>query len=375
MLKSRNMIIALCLLMFTSLLVGCAEEEPVVQTERVTSVEALEAEIGDVYSTTTLTAKVAPNETATVVPKMPGKVVGVYAELGQRVERGQQLFRLDDRDIINQVKQAEAAYNTTKANAESSREQFDIALKNLETSKALYEAGAISKQQLEQAELQASNNNLKLLEAQEEQSRLAVEIAQSTLADTIVTAPISGYITSLDVKSGEMVSNAAPVVTLANIDKVIIETTVSEFLINSISIGEQVKINVPSASISEVEGRITGFSPNPAPNSLTYPVKIEIPNPNGVIKGGMFAEVMIITEKRAQVLTIPSQSVVIKDGKTNVFVVEEEKAYIREVEVGLDDGVTVEIKDGIEEGELIVTSGQSFLDDGQIINVVNGGHN
>ena len=367
----------ICIITTMLMLVGCSKESNEVQsiqTEKVVSVESIETIKEDITLSTILTARVTPFQEATIVPKIPGKVDVVYVQLGDKVKKGQELFALDAKDILNQVKQAEAAYKLMEANLRSSKKQLDNAMLNLERMQQLYEAGAIAKQQLEQAELQASTVNLDILEAQAEQARVSLEIASSSLADMVIKAPIDGYITSINVKPGEMASNAMPSITMANIDKVIIEATVSEYLVNTLKPGGIVNVKIPSATNEILAGKISNFSPTTAPNSLTYPVKIELQNEDGLIKGGMFAEVIIETERRSEVIAIPSDSVVIKEGKTIVFVVEEDRVSIKEVKTGLDDGKKVEILEGLNEGEEIVSSGQNFLEDGQLINVVNGGN-
>lgn len=370
--KTKN-IILIGIVVSVFMLAGCSQEESVVQTEKLVSVGVIAVDKQDISLTTTLTAKVAPFQEATIVPKVPGRVEAVYVELGERVVKGQALFALDTRDILNQVRQAEAAYRLTEANLRNSKSQLDNATLNLERTKQLYDAGAISKQQLEQAELQASSNNLDILEAQADQARVSLEIAKASLSDMVIKAPIDGYITSINAKPGEMASSAMPSVTMANIDKIIIEASVSEYLINSLSPGGLVKVNIPSASKEALGGKISAFSPTTAPNTSTYPVKIELENEGGLIKGGMFAELIIETESRNQVLAIPAEAVVIKEGKTFVFIAKEDRAYIREVKTGLDDGKLVEIVDGLTPGEFIINSGQNFIEDGQLINVVNGG--
>ena len=367
----------ICIITTMLMLVGCSKESDEVQSiqaEKVVSIESIETIKEDITLSTILTARVTPFQEATIVPKIPGKVDEVYVQLGDKVKKGQELFALDAKDILNQVKQAEAAYKLMEANLRSSKKQLDNAMLNLERMQQLYEAGAIAKQQLEQAELQASTVNLDILEAQAEQARISLEIASSSLADMVIKAPIDGYITSINVKPGEMASNAMPSITMANIDKVIIEATVSEYLVNTLKPGGIVNVKIPSATNEILAGKISNFSPTTAPNSLTYPVKIELQNEDGLIKGGMFAEVIIETERRNGVIAIPSDSVVIKEGKTIVFVVEEDRVSIKEVKTGLDDGKKVEIIEGLTEGVEIVSSGQNFLEDGQLINVVNGGN-
>ncbi|SHH22777.1 efflux RND transporter periplasmic adaptor subunit [Tepidibacter thalassicus] len=369
--KRRFSLLLVLVLIFTMPLAGCKKKKEVkVRGEKVVSVETKKVEKNDISIKTTLSAKVTPIEEANVVPKIPGKVTKVNVEIGKFVNKGDVLFTLDQTDMINAVKNAEAAYNMAVANLKLREEQIQNAKVNYERMKSLYEQGAISKQQFEQYELQASSTNIEAVKAQVEQAKVALENAKSKLNDTTVTSPISGVITSVNINEGEMASSAMPAVSIANLDRVVIETDISENLINKVRIGDVVDISIKSAGKDNFKGKITALSPATSQGSMTYPIKIEIDNKNKLIKPGMFAEVNIITDKKEKVITVPSEAVIVKEGNNVVFTVNGDKAHMKNVLLGVDNGEYVEIKNGIKEGDIVVVKGQNYLDEGSKVKII-----
>lgn len=217
--------------------------------------------------------------------------------------------------------------------------------------------------------LQASSANLNAAQAQVDQARVGLENAQSNLDNTTVTSPISGIITAVNINEGEMASSAQPAVSIANMNKVVVDTDVSEYLINKIKVGDIVDISIKSANKENFKGKITALAPATASNSMTYPIKIEIDNKDNIIKPGMFANVNLVTDKKENVITVPSESVVIKDGESIVYTVKDSVAHVNKVEIGIDNGEIVEIIKGINQGQVVVNKGQNYLEEGSKVEI------
>ncbi|CAH2215044.1 efflux RND transporter periplasmic adaptor subunit [Tepidibacter aestuarii] len=363
--KKRISLLVVIALTLTMALSGCGKKEEASPVEeKFVSVETKTSKKQNIDVKTTLSAKVKPIEEADIVPKIPGKVTSVNVEIGKKVNKGDVLFTIDKTDLVNGVKSAQAAYDIAAANLKRTEEQIRNAQINYERMKSLYEEGAISKKDFEQYELQASSTNLDAVQAQVNQARVGLENAQSKLNDATVTAPISGIITAVNVNEGEMASSAQTAVSIANMNKIVIDTNVSEYLINKIKVGDIVDISIKSAGKENFQGKITALSPATASNSMTYPIKVEIDNKDRIIKPGMFANVNLVTDKKENVITVPSESVVIKDGESVVYTVKDNKAHINKVETGIDNGEIVEIKKGIKQGQVVVSKGQNYLEEG-----------
>lgn len=359
------------ILLSTSLLVGCGKtQKAMAKEESLIRVQTAKVEKKNLTMKTTLSGKIKPIKESSIVPKMPGKVTNVHVEIGNRVQKGDILFKLDQKDLLNAVKTSEAAYNTSLANLKLTQEKMDNNKKNYERNKALYEQGALSKQQFEQSELSASEAQLNLVKAQLEQARVSLENAKSKLSDCIITAPISGFITSVNITEGELASSGAPAVNIADLDTVLIETSISEHLINKVHTGDEVDVLVKSASKEPLKGKVSALSPAPTKNGLTYPMKITLENKEAFIKAGMFAEIRIVSDHKKNIIAIPSDSVVVKDGNEVVFVIHENQALTKDVSLDLDNGQYVEVTKGLKEGDMIVVKGQNYLDEGNKVKII-----
>lgn len=361
--KRKISLILIFTLILTMALSGCKKKEEPKVEEKIVTVETQKSEIKDIYIKTTLSGKVTPIEEANVTSKMPGKIVAINnLEVGKRVNKGDVLFTLDQTDLLNGVKTAEAAYNSSLANLRRTEEQVNNARVNYERMKSLYSEGAISKQQFEDAELSASTSGLDAQRALAEQSRVALENARASLSDTTVVSPISGVITSVNINAGEMASSGMTAVTIANMNKVVAEINLSENLINKVKLGDLVDVSIKSAH-KDFKGKVTALSPATSGEAMTYPIKIEIDNKDKVIKPGMFADINVITDKKEKVLAVPSESPLVKEGNTVVFTVNNGIAHMNKVSLGMDNGEYVEITKGLKAGDIVVIKGQNYLDE------------
>jgi RND family efflux transporter MFP subunit len=314
--------------------------------EAFVNVRVTSAVVTDINSNSILTGRLEAAEEAIVIPKMAGEVTRVYAELGKRVKKGDRLFEMDRTQMAISVNQAKIAY--------------DDAVTNLERIKTLYEEGAVALQMYEQA--QTAFN----------MAREAYAAASDAIGNAVVTAPISGHVTSVNVSVGGLVSQASPAVTISNIDRLEINTGLSENMINKVKIGDKVEVRVKSVSEdSAFDGTVTALAPAPATGSLTYPIVITLESPDEAVKPGMFAEVVIAADRAAGVLAVPSNAVFIRAGRQMVISLDDaDKVVLNDVITGVDNGEFIEIKSGLQEGDRVVTEGQSYLNTSSKVNIV-----
>ncbi len=342
--------------------------------EEKTPVEVSEALKGDIASTVVISGKLKALHEVNIVPKVPGKVSRVMVEMGDRVNKGDILFVLDEEDALLQLKQAEAAIAMAEANYRQNKEMVDNARKDLERSEKLYEEGAISLQMLEQIRASASDAAVQALEAQIKQARAGYDLALTQYNNTRVTSPIDGIVSYIDVDTGEMVSGAAPAAVVVDMSRVVLEGSVGEALINRISPGGQVDVRIRSAGEEPFKGVLTAVSPAAHQMTGLYGIKVEIDNPRMVIKPGMFAEAEIVEGKREGVVLIPKSAVVARNGDKFAYVVENGKAVLRQVVPGIDNNGKIEIVSGVKEGERVIVRGQNYVKDGEPVEVVRGDH-
>ena len=160
--------------------------------------------------------------------------------------------------------------------------------------------------------------------------------------------------------------------TIVDMSRVYVSLQVSEAVVSKLSQGQEVKVTIPAVSSEPIKATIDTISPTVNQMTQLYPIKIYLDNPEGKIKPGMFANVEIDLDVREDVIAVPGEAVVVKDGKNIVYVIEGDKAVEREVQLGLDIGSEVEIVKGIKENEMVIVKGQHFVEDGGTVKVVGG---
>ena len=396
-----------------TLLTGCSDnatstEPPEVQAVAVSITEIQRSSIENLR---TVVGKTQPVQEVSVFAKMPGTVTQVNAEVGQPVSKGDMLFSVEDEDIRLQVQQAQAGLNSARANLartsggsvelqlaqlKSSLLQAELMFKDaqtaLDSARILYDAGAVSKFELDstetrfrtaQAQYETAKKAVELTEstinkenaaiasAQVQQAQASYDLAQNQLENARVTAPISGIVSVRNATKGELISGAVPAFTLVDLSTVVVEISVMQELVNSVTMGETVELKIEAAGGSGTyTGKVTAISPSADPRTQAYLIKIEVPNTDGRIKGGMLATVNLTTDARAEALVVPMDAVLDDNGKSIVYVVEGDMAVRREVTAGLSNGEFVEVSGGIAEGDKVIVKGQNYLQDKSKITVV-----
>lgn len=355
-------------LMVVLLLAGCAA--PIEESrEAYVPVEVNPVSRVNIRQRAALSGILQAKQSATVMVPLTASVEQVNVRLGQWVEEDEVLFRLDEEAIANQVEQASAAFQQAKAAYESNLEQLQLAQTTAERMQRLYEAGAVSKAEVEQAQLAVSPENMAVLLSGFQQAKTVYDQSQSLMNDLAVKAPISGVISFLGVAENGFVAPGQPAAMIVDASTMKVAVNLPSKLISLIRLKDQVELEVPAAQLTET-GFVVAIGPSVDQQTFLYPVEIEMENPDGVMLPGMFAKVYLVTESRENVIAVPLESVVESLGRKRVFVQVGDRAEARTVETGLDDGVYVEILSGIDEGESLIVVGQNFLVDGDRILVV-----
>lgn len=406
--------------MLTALLVlvaafsGCAGgSSPALSEQKVekpVAVSVTKAAKATVEVVSTLSGKVKPAQEVSIIPKISGKVAGINFEVGDKVKEGDVLFYLDDNDIKLQVQQAEAALSIAESALErtkggsveqqlsqlksslvSAETAYNDAKLNYERLKSLFEVGGISREALESAETRLkvaeeqyktaktsydltlskiNPENIAGAEAQVKQARAAYDIAKSQLENTIVKSPVAGVVASRNIDVGEMVGTMAAAMSIVDLSYVTVDVNVPETIINKINQNDPVDVLIKSVSNEPLRGQVMSVSPAADPQTQNYTVKIKVPNDEGLLKGGMFAEIKIGVDKAENVLSVPLSAVIDDNGRKVVYVVKGDKAEKREISIGFSNNELVQVLSGVSEGEEVVVKGQNLLSDGSKVTVV-----
>lgn len=194
--------------------------------------------------------------------------------------------------------------------------------------------------------------------------------ARKLVSDNTVLAPISGYVSERNADPGEYISPNQPNAKLATIVRTAVlrlRIDIPEQSISKVAVGQSVSAQVAAYPDRKFAGTIVRKLPSLNAQSRTLTVEAEIDNPGGLLKPGQFATVRITQSKPAPAVMIPA-SAVKADGETNVvFVIKDGIANERPVQVGLLEGDLIEIKQGVQENEVVAVSGLDKLSDGVIV--------
>lgn len=326
----------------------------------------------DVAKELVASGQLVGEQSVVVSPKIAGKVAAVNVELGTAVTAGSVLFKLDDSDIQAQVQQSEANVAVMEARKIVAEQNLVNASKQFERYKQLYQQGVISADTFDTYSLKLDQASSGESVANLAQAQASLAYQQNQLANTVITAPISGEVASENVDAGGMVNSSTQAVTLVNLDRVKVQVTVGEQHIGKLKQGQEVKVLVPSVRQEPFTGVIANLSPAVDAKTKSFLIEVKMDNPNHVLKQGMFAEVHIITDRSEQALTVPIDAIVQKSGENYVYTVAEGTAKENKVSVGVSDGKVTEITAGLAEGDQVIVLGQQGLVSGAKV-IVQGG--
>jgi len=289
-----------------------------------------------------------PIQELTFSAEKSGKVIKVLAKEGDYVNIGQPLLIVRG-DVINiSAQAAKAAYDNSKADYA----RYENA----------YKTGGVTKQQLDQARLALTN-----AESNWKQANINV-------GDTKVKAPIKGYINKKYVEPGSILTGmpATALFDIVNVSKLKLKVTVNESQVAGLKLGNNVSISASVFPDKSFTGKIT-FIASKADESLNFPIEIEVANnPNNEIKAGMYGTASFESQaaKQTNVKSIPRTAFVGSVSSNQVFVINNNMATLKKIVAGRIFGDRVEILDGLNDGEVVVTSGQINLSDNTKVNIV-----
>ena len=276
-----------------------------------------------------------PKFEMTVSAKAAGQIINMNAVAGQEVQAGDVLLRLDKGTLVEQIDAAKANLEVTKRRREITER---LAKKNFSAP-------------LEQAERAAdyalANANLRQLEEQ--------------LADTVIVAPVSGYLEILHVEKGERVRRDTAIATILGLDKLSVVVAVPQNEVAQIKIGTKVTVEIAgNGSRTATVSRIAAKS-NPA--TRTFDVEIDLPNKDRKIRAGMSVEATINAGTLSAFAMSPAHLSVGENGDLTAKTVVDGKAVLVPVEV-VRSGAEMVFVSGLPDNALLLTVGQGFVEDG-----------
>ncbi len=197
--------------------------------------------------------------------------------------------------------------------------------------------------------------------------------AEALLAYAKIEAPFDGVVTHRDVDTGHLTrpgSDGAPLFVVARIDPVTIAVDVPESFATEVNPGDRASVRLQAMKGRIVEGRVTRTAWALDPKTRTIRAEIDLPNPGGLLRPGLYAYATVVVEEHPDVMTIPATAVIPEKDRASCFIVAGGKAVRRAIRTGLGDGKIIEVVSGLDGGEAVVKVGSPSLVDGQPVDPV-----
>lgn len=309
----------------------------------------------DLRQTITVSGALRARNQAVVKAKVAGEIREVLVREGEAVTAGQVLIRIDGSEYQARIAQATGAL-------QAARGQLEIAGKARDNNRALLEKGFISKNAFDNSASQYA-----IAQANIDSARGALDIAQKSLADTVLRAPIAGLISRRSVQPGEKVSADNLLLEIVDLRQMEMAASVPAPDIAQIKLGQPVSIRVDGIS-QAIAGSVVRINPTTEAGSRSILAYIQIDNPNGALRGGMFAQAELTLSQKSGVLSVPQSAIRQVDGRTLVYAIENgvltEKAVTLGLEGNDDNGAAVEIAAGLTAGAQVVKANLGHLQAG-----------
>jgi membrane fusion protein (multidrug efflux system) len=312
--------------------------------EKAISVTVSPVEPRDLSLSVVYTGTLEGEKQAKIFASIPEAVVELPVKQGSRVGKGDPVILLDKSGASSRYNQSYAVYQD--------------AADNFKKMKNLFENGAISEQTYKTAK-----TALEVAEANFESARQQVEL----------TSPIAGIVTDLSVNIGEYVPVGIPLATVARTDMMRLVIYVESGNIKYIKKGQNAEIFVEIASNrnSGFPGIIKEVAESADPETRLFGVEIQIRNPDGILKPGMFARARITTADLKSVLTVPKEAVFSVDGISRVFMVESGRALEKSIVAGESTDEFVIVRSGLAKDDSVIVIGRNLVEDGSLVKVSN----
>ena len=364
------------------------------QTEEATAPTAavVMATRHPISNSLTLSGDFRPFQEVDVHAKVAGYIRKIYVDVGDHVKAGQTLAVLEVPELSAELQAADAASHRAKnaiarAKGDLDRSQSLHAASHLDYTR-LKEASAVRPGLIAEQELDDALAKDKESEAQMAADQAAISEAEShydeaiadqkryqAMADyTRIVAPFNGVVTKRYVDTGALVqagtnsnTQALPVVSVAETDLFRLTLPVPESAVPSVRLGSTVTVRVPALS-RNFDGKISRFADSVTPETRTMHTEVDVPNRNGSIVSGMYAEVNLTLKKKDSVLAVPVQAVTRNGDEASILIVDShDRIQERQVQLGLEGANQVEVVSGLSEGDRVVVGSRAEFRPGDVV--------
>ena len=355
------------------------------QTPAGVAVQVQEVASQDISTENKVSGKVSADNETSIFVAANAKCTAVYVEAGDTVSAGQKICTLDLAGTLASYNAAQISYSATVQQYEDQKsildKQIKLAQDNVNNLKALFEIGAASQLEIDQAELSLEQavsgraSALAQLEAGMQSGKSSLEQLSTVLEDVDgqgnVIAPVSGTLVSLSAVENSFVSASMPVAVIDGPEQMKITVSVSEALVPKLAIGDEADVSVTAVDAT-FTGTIRSVEKTANMQTKLYNVTLSVPAEVDGLLSGMFADVTFRTDTSEGAVVVPTEAILTSGEVRYVFVVENGAAKYVEVAVGLTGSGVTEVTSGLTPGQQLVTVGQAYLSDGDPVRIVSG---
>lgn len=320
---------------------------------KVVTVATEIAKRGTIHPVLSFAGNLDPVWQAKVAPKLAGRIQNILVNEGDYVEAGKVLAILESSEISATVGSLRGSVYDAKANLEQAETTL---LRN----QRLFEQGAVSQQELDNARFARDMAAGKLANAEG-----TYDNANAKMEGASVIAPHAGYIVKRYYQEGYYANVGDALFNLADISTLLVKINIPEGQIGSVNVGSLVEIEAPSMPGKKFTGKVTKIAAVADVPERTFAAEVSILNNDEVLKGGIYANVLIKAQPKENALIIPQSAIVMREDQRTVFVLDKDNFVQRKVLTTgyIGDGI-VEVLGGLEDNERIVTGGQNKIREG-----------
>jgi RND family efflux transporter MFP subunit len=389
-LSTRYALAGFCALLL--LVSGCSRTGPVEAAAAPTppTVPVARVEPEDLSHSLVLTAEFRPYQEIDVMAKVAGYIKDIRVDVGDRVKEGELLATLEVPEMADDLRHASASMQRSNAEVRRADDELrraesahELAHLSYERLKAVSDKkpGLIAQQELDdarskdlitEAQISAAKSGKAAAVEQVQVNDADVKKIKTLMDYTRVIAPFSGVVTKRYADKGSMIqagtasqTQAMPVVKLSQNSRLRLILPVPESAVPTVHIGQQAEVRVPTLNRS-FPGRVARFADKLSMSTRTMDTEVDVENPNLVLIPGMYAEVDLTLARRPKALAVPILAVDRKGDTGEVLVVTpNNRVEERKIELGLETAGAIEVRSGLNEGDLVVISGRSSLQPGE----------
>ncbi|WP_428635170.1 efflux RND transporter periplasmic adaptor subunit [Sedimenticola sp.] len=308
-------------------------------------VEAQPVTVGEIVRSADTVGNLLGYEAVVLRPQIQGKVEKILFEEGQPVTAGQPMVQLDDDQYRAELDEAVANRDLSDANYRRTQELIKRKVASQTDKDKAY------------AELQAN--------------KARVALKKEALSKTVLAAPFDGIAGLRAVSVGDVVTPGQALVEVVDIDPIKVDFRVPEKYVGEVQQGQQIKIRVDAFPGEKFIGEVYAVAPLIDSNGRNLQMRATVPNADSRLRPGMFARVELAMKRYENAISVPEEAIVPMGDKQLVYRIKDGKAEMVPVKLGIRHQAMVQVVQGLEPGDVVITAGQIKVRPGAPVNPIN----